>query len=408
MKKEILKDPKRRKILLVLPLIAIPFITMAFWALGGGNVKPANGQKSSGGLNFQLPNAQLQDDKDDNKLTYYERAEKDAKKWQEGAKNDPFFAQEVNDSLSKSQVRDDQYALQTGDHKDPNEQKVYQKLAELNEHLRSPESYSSNPDRLIMQPPSDAHSFDKEAVDRLEQMIKTASVTSTKDPELDQLNTMMNRILDIQHPERIKQNPEDTPRQKQDLFPVTKSQTSFSVGLLDTLGAGDEPNAFFGVDKKTEEGAQNAVEAVIHESQTLVNGSIVKMRLLNDIKVDHSFVPKGNLVFGSALLQGERLHIEINSIRNGSSIYPVRLVAYDLDGMEGIQVPGAISRDVVKQSAQNSLQNIEMGTLDPSLKGQAASAGINAARSLLTKKVKLVRVRVQAGYQILIKEKNSQ
>ena len=90
---ENLKDPKRKKILLVLPLIAIPFLTMAFWALGGGNGEVVNGQKSSTGLNFQLPNAQLQDDRDENKLSYYERAEKDAQKWKEGAKNGPFFRQ---------------------------------------------------------------------------------------------------------------------------------------------------------------------------------------------------------------------------------------------------------------------------------------------------------------------------
>jgi hypothetical protein len=72
--------------------------------------------------------------------------------------------------------------------------------------------------------------------------------------------------------------------------------------------------------------------------------------------------------------------------------------------MEGIHIPGAITRDVAKQSADNSLQNIEMTSIDPSLKVQAANAGINAAKSLLTKKVKLVKVTVKAGYRILLKE----
>jgi hypothetical protein len=36
---------------------------------------------------------------------------------------------------------------------------------------------------------------------------------------------------------------------------------------------------------------------------------------------------------------------------------------------------------------------------------QAANAGIQAAKSLISKKVKLVKVTVKAGYKILLKDK---
>jgi conjugative transposon TraM protein len=107
-------------------------------------------------------------------------------------------------------------------------------------------------------------------------------------------------------------------------------------------------------------------------------------------------------------LEGERLHIDINSIRKDNSLFPVKLAVYDLDGMEGVHIPGAISRDVAKQSADNSLQDIEMNSIDPSFKVQATTAGINAAKSLLTKKAKLVKVTVKAGYKILLKEEMNQ
>jgi len=76
--------------------------------------------------------------------------------------------------------------------------------------------------------------------------------------------------------------------------------------------------------------------------------------------------------------------------------------------LPGIYIPGAISRDVAKQSADNSLQLMELGTMDPSLKAQAAAAGISTAKSLLSKKVKLVKVMVKAGYKVLLKDKNFQ
>ncbi|MGN6401353.1 MAG: hypothetical protein ACTHMD_12915, partial [Flavisolibacter sp.] len=69
MKKEKLKDHRKRKMLLVFPLLVIPFFTMAFWALGGGKAGASSTEKRATGLNLELPNAQLKDDKGENKLS---------------------------------------------------------------------------------------------------------------------------------------------------------------------------------------------------------------------------------------------------------------------------------------------------------------------------------------------------
>ena len=69
---------------------------------------------------------------------------------------------------------------------------------------------------------------------------------------------------------------------------------------------------------------------------------------------------KGNFVFGTAQLNDERLEINISSIRSGNNLFPVKLDVYDMDGLAGIYIPGAISRDVAKQSADNSLQLMEL------------------------------------------------
>ncbi|HJS53107.1 MAG TPA: conjugative transposon protein TraM, partial [Chitinophagaceae bacterium] len=71
-------------------------------------------------------------------------------------------------------------------------------------------------------------------------------------------------------------------------------------------------------------------------------------------------------------------------------------------------IPGAITRDVAKQSVDNSLQLMELSTMDHSLKAQATSAGIGAAKSLLSKKVEQLKVMVKAGYKVLLRDKNIQ
>lgn len=143
---------------------------------------------------------------------------------------------------------------------------------------------------------------------------------------------------------------------------------------------------------------------MVHENQTIVTGSTIKLRLLNDIKVNGMVIPKDSFVYGAASLDGERLGVKIGSIRYRNSIFPVELVVFDLDGLDGIRIPGAITRDVAKQSADRSLQAIGMTSLDPSIGAQAAGAGIEAVKSLVGKKVKLVKVMVKAGYSVLLRD----
>jgi conjugative transposon TraM protein len=150
----------------------------------------------------------------------------------------------------------------------------------------------------------------------------------------------------------------------------------------------------------------NAIQAVVHETGTVMDGATIKLRLQTDISVNGTLVPKGSFVFGTASLNGERLNIKINSLRYKSSLFPVQLLVVDMDGMEGIYVPGAITGDVAKNSTERAIQNIGISTLDPSLSAQAASAGIEAAKSLVSKKVKLVKVTLKAGYQVLLRDEN--
>lgn len=397
-------DARRRKLLLVLPLLVIPFFTMAFWALGGGKNDKADGQKQTESLNFQLPNAQLKDEKGENKLSYYEQAEKDSTKWREGMEKDPFFPTSIRDSLPGHSFSYDPYPFHATDYKDPNEQRVYQKLAELNHQLQSPVLAGKNPQDQILPSSVPANSSMNPGDNRLEAMMKSGGTSSAIDPEVEQLNGVMDKIIAIQHPEKLKEK-SGAPdlKNKEQVYAVTSSTDGYSVSLLDTNKTDDPSNTFYTIDNNDNGKEQNSIKAVIHETQNLVDGAIVKMRLLEDIQVHGTMIAKGGFVFGKASLQGERLLIEINSIRQANSIFTVHLKAYDEDGLEGIYIPGVISRDVARQSAENALQSIELTSPDPSLKAQAASVGMNATKNLFSKKTKMVRITIKAGYKILLK-----
>jgi conjugative transposon TraM protein len=244
-------------------------------------------------------------------------------------------------------------------------------------------------------------------VDRLEEMMYTMTQPEAPDPELEQLNSMLEKILDVQHPERVQEKLKQlSEARREQLYEVSTDREDDRISLMQTGHfVTSTQNGFYSLnDDQITEQPENAILAVIHESQTVVNGSTVKLRLVNDVFINGVHIPKDNFVFGIASLSGERLHIKINSIRSGNSLFPVELSIYDMDGLDGIYVPGAITRDVAKQSADRSMQNIGLTSLDPSWQAQAAGAGIETAKSLFSKKVKLIKVTLKAGYQVLLRD----
>ncbi len=115
-------------------------------------------------------------------------------------------------------------------------------------------------------------------------------------------------------------------------------------------------------------------------------------------------IPKETFINGIASLSGERLRITVSSIRYRSQLFPVQLIVYDMDGLDGVRVPGAISKQVVQQSTDRELQGLGFNTVSSSMGIQAASLGVEAAKSFLSRKVKQVRVTVKAGYEVLLKD----
>src|SRR5665213_3031576 len=130
------KNVRKRKALLILPVLVIPFFTLAFWAMGGGKGETEK-QKDSSGLNMQLPNAHLKDDKGENKLSFYDAAEKDSARFREEIKNDPLFQIPASKDTNLLKYGNKNIDLKADKYKDPNEEKVYAKLAELNQQLNN-------------------------------------------------------------------------------------------------------------------------------------------------------------------------------------------------------------------------------------------------------------------------------
>ena len=252
-------------------------------------------------------------------------------------------------------------------------------------------------------------------VDKLQNMMQTMNDKQETDPEMEQIGGVLDKILHIQHPDKIKEETkEKSIKNKQQVFSVQASIKNDNItimqsGGIDTMKKKSDHNKFYDLNNNNqanEVSEDHAIEAVVQETQTVVSGATVKLQLANDIYINGILIAKGNFIYGIASLENERLSININGIRYQNNLLPVALQVYDLDGVAGIHIPGSMSRDVAKQSTEQSLQNIELTTLDPSIAVQAANTGIQAAKSLLAKKIKLVKVTLKAGYKVLLKDNN--
>ncbi|TAN29947.1 conjugative transposon protein TraM, partial [bacterium] len=252
----------------------------------------------------------------------------------------------------------------------------------------------------------------------LSQMMPEVPGGNQPDPELKQLDGMLEKILDIEHPERVsEQLKAQSGKEAGRVFPVTSAVNTGNISLLERpfiphlpddsslpIASDFQQNTFYDLSRPvTQESiAHQAITAVIDETQTLVPGATAKLRLTQDVYINGMLVPQNTFVFGTCEVSGERLKVQVKDIRYGDNIFPVSLSVYDMDGIEGIKVPGAITRNAAKQSSGQALEGMQLMSLKPTLGAQAAGAGIEAVKGLLSKKARLVRVTVKAGYPVLL------
>jgi hypothetical protein len=334
---------EKRRILLFLFIPVVLFAALTFYALGGGHTAAVHAA-SSKGINTALPDAAFKKDTPKDKMGIYELAKKDS------AHANANGIQAVADKLGFNPAPD------------PQAKQIQSKLAAINQVICTP--VTSQP----VDKPDLGHVSSSKDVTRLETLLKKMQQTGDgKDPQMAQLNTLMDKILEVQHPERA------------------------AVRAPENADAGSD--SLF-----------KAIPATIEGSQKVVQGGIVRLRLNDTLPIKGLLVPKGQLLFGNASITNQRLLLNIKDLRIGNAIIPVDLTVYSLDGLPGINAPDAELAGAAGNGADNALQSMQFLSMDQSLGAQAAGAGIEAAKGLFSKKIRRIRVKLKAGYPLLLRD----
>lgn len=419
----------QRKFYLVLPALVLPFVTALYWLWV---VRPASAHQPTQqveGLLTTVPDAMLGTDKQLDKLSFYKQAEADSARLQTQIRKDPYLDQgqaEVDSfQVGKlaglqgpfSRKRSLGY-LSGKPQADPseNERKVYEKLKDLDQVLAKASTPDFEPDRGL--PPA----LEKNPRPQASAVVATPDVdfasqtaAAPVDPEIEQLNGVLDKILAIQDPNGYADTDgQGSRRTERKVLTVSTSEDSAQKDLVARAAAGDsaaaptgEEGSFFSLEEPVGLQLGSAISAEIDQDQTLVSGQVLRLRLTQDVFIAGIRLPRGTLVSAKVSINNQRLMAEVESVQFENAILPVRLTVYDLDGMAGIHIPDEVARQVAKQSLSQDVRGVDIGVTDPSLAGQAVGAGIQTAKSFLSRKARLIQIAVHDGYRVLLLGKQS-
>ena len=294
---------------------------------------------------------------------------------------------------------------ETSPFQDDNEKKVNDRLQKIYAALGGHPNATDMQHPPAGQPVLTGYQPAESHLDQLMTALKERDTATS--PQLRQVKEVLDRIMDIQHPERVRPVRNDSGQAAQTVRSVPIATGDDQTGV----GGDGETNGFFGLadDPDSSAATDRTILAAVHADQSVLSGAIVKLRLLQDIFIGEQRIPANSFIYGPATIAGERVNIQLTNATYNGKIFPLALKVYDAtDGLEGIYVPGMITRDVVKENMSQSVGGLNIGTLDPSLGAQAAAAGIETAKNLLSRKIRLVKATLKEGHLVILRNPSIQ
>lgn len=146
------------------------------------------------------------------------------------------------------------------------------------------------------------------------------------------------------------------------------------------------------------------IKAIIDENIKAIDGSRVRLRLLDDVEINEAVVKKGSYIY--AIMSGfgsQRVKGNVNSLMVDDELVKVSLSIYDTDGLEGLYVPSSSFRETSKDvasSAMNGTMSMNNGNTDNSFTQWGMQAVQNAytrTSNAISKSIKKNSVKLKYG-----------
>lgn len=188
------------------------------------------------------------------------------------------------------------------------------------------------------------------------------------------------------------------------------------------VNALDEDDEAVSVMKKVREGSDffntlsvnekesNMIKAIVDEDVKAVDGSRVRLRLLDDIEINDVVLKKNTYLY--CIMSGfgsQRVKGKVESVMIDDQLEKVSLAIYDLDGLEGLYVPESRFRETAKdvggqalQSNMNVTDGMSTSTSFTSWVSNAAQNGYQRVANALSKNIRKNKAKIKYGTQVYL------
>ncbi len=153
----------------------------------------------------------------------------------------------------------------------------------------------------------------------------------------------------------------------------------------------------------------NLITAIIDENVKAVDGSRVRLRLLDDVEIGGMSVPKGTYLY--ATMSGfskQRVKGKVGSVFVGDQIKTINLSIYDTDGLEGLYVPSSSFRETAKEIGSSAMQQSmsldgsSSGTNVAQWAGQAVQQAYQRTSQAISKAIRKNKVTLKYGTRVYL------
>lgn len=382
-----LKD--KNKLLMIIPIVLGGLFLYVFFVHDTSSKEVAENEKERQSVLLE-PDSEAKD-KALNKIEAYKQDEREEKEKQR--------------IMDESQVRGSDFYFDLQNRNEKYDQATLEKIRKMR---RDPYSdvmgeYGSSDSHLSEQLEKQLASIEDE--EELKEIIREARKNAEIRKELEQNNVyrqkIYKRIIGYDQEKKKAENP-------------TKPKPGSAMDSL----VSNQPIYIAENGKRTRKqqasmpSSNTLFKACIHGDQTVVTGSTVRMRMLEDAVVCGMKIPANTLFYGVATLGANRLEVVVNNLKVGNTISPVSFVIFDNDAMEGLNLPNNMKAQAAKRMQQGLIQNIDMplasiGTMTSEITS-AVNATTQIAKQILNMKLSQVKVHLKSNYQMYIQEETKE
>jgi len=156
------------------------------------------------------------------------------------------------------------------------------------------------------------------------------------------------------------------------------------------------------------------ITAILDEARTVVDGSRIRIRLLDDIFIGDYLYKKGSYLYGLVSgFRAQRVNVNITSVLCGDRILKTNLSIYDNDGIQGLYVPNSDFREMMRQAGSRMAQssNVNINSSQTPYQQLISQMGQDFYRSVtqaVSVKIRQNKAKLKYASQIYLINENEQ